>query len=194
MLKTICTIPFCLAFATGAQAIDLRAQGAAAYLSGDIRSGDEFVFRDFLAKTPAVRTLYLSSSGGFVLPTVEIARQVRKAGLATAVDAARAKCQSACTGIFVAGVRRHYFNAGAIVEGVETKGGVGLGFHEANAFSVSGKRSYSGGGTAQMINIYYEMGVPGAAEIITKSGPRSIYSISAATAQTLGIATSLLAP
>jgi hypothetical protein len=119
---------------------------------------------------------------------------VRKAGLATAVDAARAKCQSACTGIFVAGVRRLYFNAGAIVEGAQTKGGVGLGFHEANAFSVSGRRGYSGGATAYMINIYYEMGVPGAAELIIKSDPRSIYSISGATAQSLGIATSLAAP
>ena len=45
-----------------------------------------------------------------------------------------------------------------------------------------------------MINIYYEMGVPGAAELITKSDPRGIYSISAATAQSLGIATSLSAP
>ena len=180
--------------ASSVQAIELRAQGAAAYLSGDIRPGDEFVFEKFLAQAPTVRTLYLSSNGGFVLPTLEIARLVRKAGLATAVDASRAKCQSACTGIFVAGVRRHYFNAGAIVEGVQTKGGVGLGFHEANAYSVSGRRSYSGSATAYMINIYYEMGVPGAAELITKSDPRSIYSVSAATAQSLGIATSLSAP
>ena len=171
-----------LAAALPARAVELRAQGAAAYLSGDIRPGDEFIFRDFLARAGTVKTLYLSSPGGFILPTLEIARQVRKAGLATAVDAARAKCQSSCTGIFVAGVRRHYFNAGAIVEGTQTRGGVGLGFHEANAFSVSGRRSYSGGATAYMINIYYEMGVPGAAELITKSDPRSIYSISAATA------------
>ncbi len=63
------------------------------------------------------------------------------AGLVTVVDASRDSCNSACTGLFAAGVRRLYLNAG-FPDGAAVK--TGLGFHEGNAPQQSGGRGYSG--------------------------------------------------
>jgi hypothetical protein len=178
-----------------AQAIELSQRGAAIILQGKIKPGDEFILRGFLARTKPgqIKAVYLNSTGGFIFPAREMAREIRKAGLVTVVDAARSKCHSACTGLFVAGVRRHYINASAIADGDGTKTG-GLGFHEGSAPSQRKVKDYSGRGTAGMINIYYEMGVPGAATVISRAPYTRIYTISGATALSMGIATSLAAP
>lgn len=178
-----------------AKAIELSQKGAAVLVSGPINDGDQYKLRDFLAQPEAaqIRTIYLDSPGGCIDPAREMARQIREKGYTTVVDAGRGRCESACTGLFVAGTRRLYLNAGAIVD-TEGKTKRGLGFHEGNAPQSSGGRGYSGGATSGMVNIYYEMGVPGAASLITKATFKSMYHISAQTALSLGIATGLSGP
>lgn len=177
-----------------AAAIELSQKGSTASLSGGIIDGDQYKFRDFMARPEAsqIKTLYLHSPGGKVNPAREIARAIRAAGLATVVDASRNRCNSACTGIFTAGVRRHYINAPA----EDRDGGAdrGIGFHEGNAVGASGKKDYSGSATSTMINTYYEMGVPGASQVVTKAAFNKMHYISGQTALSLGIATSLSAP
>ncbi len=179
--------------ASAANAIELTQRGNAAFLSGGIRDGDEFIFRDFLARPEAsqIKVIYLHSPGGKVDPARVIARAIRAAGLATAVDGSKAFCNSACTGIFTAGVARHYISAPT----ADRDGGanLGIGFHEGNSVGQAG-RGYSGGATAAMINTYYEMGVPGAAQVVTKAAFNKMHYISGATATSLGIATSLQRP
>lgn len=186
---------FCLLLSTfPVMAIEVSQRGATAMLNGSIKQGDDLVFRDFMARPEAkqIRILYLNSSGGRVFAAAEIARMVRKAGLKTVVDAGKSYCESACTGIFTGGVARHYINAGGVADGIGGKR-VGLGFHEGNS-AASGTRSYSGGATAAMIDTYYEMGVPGAAKVVTNASFNKIHRVSAQTALSLGIATSLGAP
>lgn len=182
----------CLTSGQAAHAIEISHNGSTATLSGPIRDGDQFRLREFLA-TPEgrqVKMLRLTSPGGRVFPAREMARDIRSAGLVTIVDASRDSCNSACTGLFAAGVRRLYLNAG-FEDGAAVK--TGLGFHEGNAPQQSGGRGYSGPATADMNNIYYEMGVPGAASLITKATFNRMYKISGQTALSLGIATSLSA-
>jgi hypothetical protein len=178
-----------------AKAIELTQKGSAALLSGAITDGDEFKLRDFLARPEAAQlhALYLDSPGGRVYAAREMARQIREKGYTTIVDAGRARCESACTGLFVAGTRRLYLNAGTIADG-DAKTRRGLGFHEGNNLQSSGRKGYSGAASAGMVNIYYEMGVPGAASLITKAEFNAMHHVSARTALSLGIATALSGP
>lgn len=178
-----------------ANAMDIGQKGSAALLSGPIKDGDEFKLRDFLARpeAAAIRVIYLDSPGGRIYPAREMARQIREKGLATVVDASRARCESACTGLFVAGTRRLYINAGAIGDG-DARTKRGLGFHEGNVLHNTGRHGYSGAATSAMVNIYYEMGVPGAAALITKAEYNTMHHVSAQTALSLGIATALSGP
>jgi hypothetical protein len=176
-----------------ANAIELSQRGSVATLTGGIRDGDEFILRDFLARPEAsqIKVIYLHSPGGKVDPARVMARAIRATGLTTAVDGSKAFCNSACTGLFTAGVARHYINAPA----ADRDGGanLGIGFHEGNSVGQAG-RGYSGGATAGMINTYYEMGVPGAAQVVTKAAFNKMHYVSGATAMSLGIATSLQRP
>jgi hypothetical protein len=184
-----------LGFPAGAQAIELSARGSVLTLSGAIKDGDQYILRDFLA-SPAgtsVRVIYLNSPGWRTNSAQMMAREIRGKGLATVIDASRHRCNSACTGLFAAGVSRHYVNAGSIRD---QEGGPdrGLGFHQGNSMQASGQRGFSGGATAQMINTYYEMGVPGAANLVNNSAFNKMFRVSAQTAVANGIATSLSAP
>ena len=175
--------------ATPAKAINVSRSGDAILLRGPIKPGDEFKFRNFLAANPGVKIVMLDSPGGFILPAREIARDIRKNRLDTGVDAGRAICNSACTGIFTGGVGRYYLNTQGLADG-DTKRR-GLGFHQGNAFNATGFRAQSGTATADMINIYYEMGASGAADFVTKADWKSLHRISGATAIQHGIATGL---
>jgi hypothetical protein len=192
MLLGLCAA---MVFVAPVSAVELSQKGPAALISGAIKDGDHFKLREFLARPEAaqIRTFYLDSPGGRIDPAREMARQIREKGYTTAVDAARGRCESACTGLFVAGTRRLYLNAGAISDG-EGKIKRGLGFHEGNSSQRAGGRGYSGGATSGMVNIYYEMGVPGAASLVTKAAFNSMYHISAQTALSLGVATGLSGP
>ncbi len=193
LLWLLPALPMYMSMQMPACAIEVAQRGSTIILQGKIDPGDEFIFKDFLAKTKPgqIKAVYLSGPGGFITAAREIAREIRKAGLTTVVDASRSRCYSACTGLFVAGVRRHYVNTSAVSDG-GNKGG--LGFHEGSAPSRTSTRDYSGAATAAMINMYYEMGVPGAATVVSRAANTSIYTVSGATALSLGIATSLAAP
>lgn len=175
-----------------AKAIELAQKGTAALIRGPIKDGDEFKLRDFLGRPEAaqIRAVYLDSPGGRIYPAREMARQIRERGLMTVVDASRDRCESACTALFVSGTRRLYINAGAIADG-DAKTKRGLGFHEGNVLHNTGRHGYSGAATAGMVNIYYEMGVPGAASLITKAEYNTMHHVSAQTALSLEIATAL---
>jgi hypothetical protein len=186
---------FILAGASAAGAIDLSQKGQSAFLSGPINDGDEFKLRDFLASEQGrqIKVIFLNSPGGRIIVTKEMARHIRNAGLTTVVDAAKSRCNSACTGLFTAGIRRLYINAGGIADGIGGRD-VGLGFHEANSIQANGSRGYSGVGVGQMNNIYYEMGVPGAARLVTQATFNKMFKISGQTALSSGIATALSLP
>jgi hypothetical protein len=178
-----------------AYAAEFSQTGSIARLNGGIMRGDGQKFEDFMAQpsSAGLKVLYLNSGGGSVGDALRIARAIRKARLTTVIDASRAKCESACTGIFTGGTSRHYINSQGLVDG---EGGPprGLGFHEGNNAQPGSARTYSGGATSGMINIYYEMGVGGAAQFTTKSAFNKMYRVSGPTALQSGIATSLSAP
>ena len=184
---TLAAAVFC--GAAPAQAASVSRSGDAVRLDGPIKPGDEFTFRNFLRDNPGVKIVMLDSPGGFILPAKEIARDIRKNRLDTGVDAGRASCNSACTGIFAGGVNRYYLNTQGLADGDAKKRG--LGFHQGNAFNAAGVRAQSGPATADMINIYYEMGASGAVNFVTKADWKSLHRISGATAMQHGIATSL---
>ncbi|KPH80428.1 MULTISPECIES: hypothetical protein [Bosea] len=176
-----------------AAAVEFLQKGVVLAIGGPIRNGDQYLLRDYLARPEAgqIKLVYLSSTGGFIFPANEMARTIREKGYATVVDAARGQCSSACTGLFVAGTRRYYLNAGFADGDAKQRGG--LGFHAGSSVGQAG-RDYSGPGTAAMINMYYEMGVPGAASLMTGSEFRGVHRLSGKTALALGIATNLSLP
>lgn len=184
---------FCVSFS--AEAMDMSIRGTVLTLSGKFEFGDDVKLKELLASGAGagVKIVNLHNSpGGWILPMIEMARKIRERRLITVMDAGRGYCHSACTGLFVAGVARHYLNADPALI-VKRKGAAGLGFHEGGS-NFSGRAQYSGPGTAQMINIYYEMGAGGAAKVVSKASFRGLHIISGAEALALGIATSLSPP
>lgn len=185
-----------LAACASAGAMDISRNGTSVELSGRIKNGDQFAFRDFinLPENAAVRFVYLNSGGGFVLAATEIARAIRVHKLATVIDAATSTCSSACTAIFGGGVQRHYINAARLQDGVFGFAGTGLGFHEGSSADSRDANRYNGAATAQMVGSYYEMGIANARYLAAKAPPNKLYRLSGSTALALGIATSLARP
>jgi hypothetical protein len=195
MMRTSAGCVFLFVASFQAEAAQFSQKGSVAQLSGGINRGDGQKFEDFMARPEAasLKVIYLDSGGGSVGDAARIARAIRKARLATVVNASSARCESACTGIFTGGVARHYINAQKLVDG---EGGParGLGFHEGNNAQSGSARTYSGAATSGMINIYYEMGVGAAAQFATKSAYNKMYRVSGPTALQTGLATSLSPP
>lgn len=192
IVAALCAL--CMAEAAHAT-IYLRQSGTRLYLSGSFENGDEARLAAYLAQPEgrAVRVVFLDSFGGQIGAGINIGRIVRKARLATAVDADAARCDSACTLIFAGGVKRFYVNGASVFEGFSGRGG--LGYHPAHWRDGSWTQGgLSDKGTQLMANFYREMGQPGAAELMQKAGWTSIYRPSGATALKLKIATSLSAP
>jgi len=188
-----CFLPAAAAPATAT--IYLSASGGALHLSGEFENGDEARLAEYLAarRERPIRVVYLDSFGGQIGAGIKLGRLIRKAGLATAVDARNARCDSACTLIFAGGVRRHYVNAGAVFEGYSSRGG--LGYHPAHWRDGSWTQAgFSESGTAMMERFYREMGQPGAVGLMRRAGFTSIFRPSGETAMRLGIATSLAPP
>jgi hypothetical protein len=72
---------------------------------GKIEADDAFHFQAYLGKLPqkAVTSLYLDSNGGSVQGAMALGRVVNEARIRTYVTGASARCNSACTNIFIAG-------------------------------------------------------------------------------------------
>ncbi len=182
-----------------AHALDISARGADIVLTGPIALGSHAKFERFLLENPGkvFRVVHLNSPGGWSSDTREIARDIRKRGLSTAVDGGRAVCASACTVLFAAGVKRHYHNASAVSEGVRKADlSPGLGYHGAqnSASTILMAGQGPGTGMQQIINMYYEMGSSAAAGLANNAEPSQLYKINGSTALSLGIATSLSRP
>jgi hypothetical protein len=180
-----------------AHAMYMSESNGIATLQGPITDEDAAKFKEFLAQPRAVplRVINLSSSGGRVDAGISIARQVRQAKLATVVDAASATCDSACTYIFVAGIRRHYLNSDYVSEGLSGGRG-GLGFHPAHRKGASARDVATAGelGSSRARQHYADMGTPRAAELMDKAAFNTLYRIGGQTALALKIATSLSPP
>jgi hypothetical protein len=160
---------------------------------GDIRNGDENTFKRLLAaqRKGSIKGVVLHSHGGFVHAAGEIGRLIRENGLATVVDAGHFTCVSACTILFAAGTARVYLNAGGVPDGVVSRAGRGLGFHEGSSSMSRDANRYSGAGTAQVIDLFYEFGVPRAADLTRNAPPDAVYMVSGRKALEIGLATSL---
>jgi hypothetical protein len=185
--------------AARAHALDISARGPDIFLTGGIELGDHAKFERFLAENrgKTFRTVHLNSPGGWSGDMREIARDIRRRGLNTAVDGSRAVCASACTVLFAAGVQRHYFNADRVPEGVrKADRSPGLGYHGANnsASTILMARQSPGAGMQGIINMYYELGSPAAAGLANKAEPSQLYRINGRTALSMGIATSVSRP
>ncbi len=166
-----------------------------AELRGRFDTDDEKVFQEFLARPRAqrIRVLWLHSPGGILSSGLAIGRIVRRSGIATAVDGAKAYCDSACTLVFVAGARRHYVNGQGVMEGQASL--TGLGFHgsftRGNAINPAMR---SDRGTREMTAFYRAMGVSGAVDLMQRAAISTLYRPNGATALRLRIATTLVAP
>lgn len=183
------------ASAMDAEAMEMAAHGPVISLSGPIKPQDAPNFRAFFEPIKSsVRVVDLNSTGGNIDAAVDIGRLIRANHLITEIDASRSICASACTVLFASGADRRYVNGDHIREGIGGFGGHGLGYHEGNNKLLPGADHFSGQASANMISAYYEFGVGSAADLITKSGPRSLYFISSPTAMKLGIATSTARP
>jgi hypothetical protein len=181
--------------ANPAVALDFALRGNAVHISGPVKLGDNAKFDEFMGQPGAAnaRVFHVNSPGGSIGNALHIARAIRKRGGTTVADG-RSICESACTVMFAGGVNRHYVNAGGLQDRLGGARG-GLGFHEGNNANADGRgRQYSGGGTAAMINAYYEFGIGGAAQFATKAGFKAMYRISGPTALSSGVATSLSPP
>ncbi|RFB79363.1 hypothetical protein [Methylovirgula sp. 4M-Z18] len=171
------------------QALDISRSGTTLMLSGPIFSGDDIALRDALASAPT-RVIYLNSPGGFIATAGEMGRLIREQHLTTVVDAARARCLSACTVLFASGTTRLYLNADRLTEGpMPIRGFTGLGYHSGSSTTSLDSNRYSGAGTSYLIDYYYEFGSPAAADLVTKAPPNVVYRVSGPTAVAMGLAT-----
>jgi hypothetical protein len=173
-----------------ASASEIVIVGRGIVIGGTLNPGDQYKFRDLLAeqKPGSIGVVFLASGGGSVQAAHEIGQQIRSAGLSTVVDAARFPCASACTAVFLAGAKRIYIHPPSFSGVVPPKQYHGLGFHQGSVhFGVDG-----GSGTAAMISICYEFGVPKAAALMDKAPMEQIYQLSGADALATGVATSLM--
>jgi hypothetical protein len=99
------------ACAAGASAMDfskhsIEAENENAIMAkGAIEQDDAFRLQTYLSKLPEkpVISLYLDSSGGSVQGAIALGRVVNEAKIRTYVTGAGARCNSACTNIFLAG-------------------------------------------------------------------------------------------
>ena len=189
-LALLFSILLSLIFSSEVVAIELGNKGNSVFLSGPIKSGDQFLFKDFLSANSTIKYVDLNSSGGNIRAAGEIGRQIREKNLHTIVDGSRSKCGSSCTILFASGAQRFYVNGASIKDGVRNKNGLGLGYHEGNDFLADGKRGQSGAATGHLIGWYYEFGSKAAASLATKADWKHFYYVSPETAISLGLATS----
>ena len=174
-----------------AQAIEIFEKDNRIFISGSIKPGDQFKFKEFVSEHPTLKIVDLNSGGGFIKAAGQIGDQIRAKSLTTVIDAARSRCGSACTIIFAAGTNRIYLNGSNIKEGVgDMRNGRGLGYHEGNDFLANGKRGQSGAATGEMIEWLYSFGARNAVPLLSKADWQHLYYVPSNTAISLGLATS----
>ncbi len=185
----------CLTTLSPVSAANFAEQGEVAYILGDISEHDDWYFQEFLKMPRAapLKTVYLHSTGGRVGEATNISRMIRRAGLATAINAARSPCTSACTLIFAGGVKRYYISSQNVRDGLS--GDRGLGYHRGNDMGATGQGVREDPLTTdKMIALSREMGVGSAAKFARQAPPTAVYYLSGASALRSGVATSLQGP
>ena len=178
-----------------ARAAYFSVSGDEVRLQGSIETGDVERMEALLGERRAapLRVLRLHSPGGNLREGIRLADLVRKHRLATVVDARSAYCDSACTLLFVAGVRRHYVGAERLAEGSEAL--YGLGFHLASTRGDRANPSMkSAEGERLMATLYARMGTPRATDLARRAAINTLWRPNGATALRLGVATSLSPP
>lgn len=124
--------------------LELRADGRSLRLSGGLNDGSARQLEQALGEAPTVRTVVLSSEGGWMREGQLLAEVIRRRGLATYVED---QCASACTIAFLAGRDRAAAPAARI------------GFHASRSVGSTEARP-SAGETAQLRNLYLAAGLP----------------------------------
>jgi ATP-dependent protease ClpP protease subunit len=135
--------------ATGAQfgpstKLEVRADGRSILLAGGINDGSAEQLDKALQLAPAVTTVVLSSTGGWIREGQMLADVIRKFGLNTYVEG---HCESACTIAFLAGRTRAAAPTAKI------------GFHASRGVG-STDASPSLEETAQLRTLYHDAGLP----------------------------------
>src|SRR5258707_161468 len=102
-MKFLTTAAIALVAATTAQAAEIKRIGGDISITGMITPGDAAKFKAIAANIGG--TVILNSPGGYVAEAALISIQIRSQSYATRVPR-RAKCDSACALIWVAGIRR----------------------------------------------------------------------------------------
>ena len=142
-------------------------------ISGEIKTGDDQKFRELSVRYPEA-IVGLDSSGGAIVPALEIGRMIRLRGYITAV-LDDATCTSACALIWLAGNPRMLSSSGA------------LGFH-ATYKDVGGRLVETGVGNAMVGHYLSQMNLPEKAVIFaTSASPYEISWLSEANRYAAGI-------
>ena len=102
-MKFLTTAAIALVAATTAQAAEIKRIGGDISITGMITPGDAAKFKAIAANIGG--TVILNSPGGYVAEAALISIQIRSQSYATRVPR-RAKCDSACALIWLAGIRR----------------------------------------------------------------------------------------
>ena len=102
-MKFLTTAAIALVAATTAQAAEIKQIGGDISITGMITPGDAAKFKAIAANIGG--TVILNSPGGYVAEAALISIQIRSQSYATRVPR-RAKCNSACALIWLAGIRR----------------------------------------------------------------------------------------
>jgi hypothetical protein len=162
-----------LALLTPAVGADIMAHGTDLTISGQIEWDDGKVFAKTV--TPATRTVYLTSPGGYLEPALQIAALVRLGGYETVVGY-HTSCVSGCALIWFAGTTRRILPGGRV------------GVHSAS--TEKDRKTRSDSGNARMIGWLWQMGtVPEAVlSLIEKTEPGAMYYIGPVEAAELGLA------
>ncbi len=185
---------FCM-FAAPARAVYLSESNGRAYLTGSFEDGDDADFAAFLAKPreKPLKIIFLNSHGGKIRPAIAMARALRKARLDTAVRATSTICESACTLLFAAGIRRYNIGGDQVYEG--TTALIGLGYHTAHLRGDRARASeQSERGIDEMAKLYVEMGQPQAVRLMRLAAFNTLWRPSGQVTLAYRIATSLGEP
>jgi hypothetical protein len=169
--KLLFALILALAALTPAVAADISAREADVTIIGQIESGDDKVFSE--AITPQTKVVYLISPGGYLDPSLRIARTVRDKGYETVVGH-YAACSSGCAIVWFAGKTRRILSGGRI------------GLHSA---SEGKERNRSASGNATMIAYLRSLGtVPEAVlSLIEQTEPTTMHYINIVEATQLGL-------
>ena len=175
---------------TDLHAASIQRLGDVVHIEGRINFEDHIIFERAI-QAGGIKRITLDSGGGDIYTAFRIARQVRRLHLSTFLDAKVARCQSACTLIFGAGVQRYYVNAESLSDGLRDKSRFGLGYHQGNSPSLDGSRVQSERATNKMIHGLTEFGSAQAIPFVKKADSKSIFIVSGPTALSKGLATKL---